>query len=340
MSIDLRSDTITRPTKEMTEAMWQAEVGDDVFAEDPTINALQAKAAEIFGHEAALFCPSGTQTNQIAIGCHTAPGDELICSEMAHVYLYEGGGIAWNSGVSVRTVRADRGIITAQHLEGQINPPDAHYARTSLVCIENTVNKGGGAVYTLEQMRDVQTFCRNNGLALHLDGARIFNALVATGDNPKDYGQCFDSISVCLSKGLGAPVGSLLIGSKEFIRKAHRRRKTMGGGMRQAGFLAAAGLYALDHHVDRLMIDHLHAKGLAQTLSELDWVKEVTQVDTNIVIFEIADRLNSTEAVQKLSEAGIYCFAFGQHKLRFVTHLDNTPDQMAWAMSTLANLKM
>ena len=338
MTIDLRSDTITRPTKAMQEAMWVAEVGDDVFAEDPSINALQDYAAAMFGHEAALFCPSGTQTNQIAIACHTVPGDELICSDLAHIYLYEGGGIAWNSGVSARTLPAARGLIKTSDMHGQINPPDAHYARTTLVSLENTVNKGGGAVYALKDMQDMAVFCKQNGLALHLDGARIFNALVATGDSAQDYGACFDSLSVCLSKGLGAPVGSLLIGSKEFIKKAHRRRKSMGGGMRQAGFLAAAGLYALQNHVDRLLIDHMHAKALGETLRNLPWVSHVAEVETNIVIFQVAAPLTSASAVNKLQQKGIHCFAFGPDKLRFVTHLDNTAAQMDFALATLAGL--
>lgn len=339
MTIDLRSDTITQPTQAMKEAMWAAEVGDDVFAEDPSINALQDYAAALFGHEAALFCPSGTQTNQIAMGCHTAPGDEVICSDLAHIYLYEGGGLAWNSGLSARTVVADRGLIRAEHLEGQINPPDAHYARTSLVSIENTVNKGGGAVYALHELQDIHRFCKSNGLAVHLDGARIFNALVATGDEPAAIGACFDSLSVCLSKGLGAPVGSLLIGTKDFIKKAHRRRKSMGGGMRQAGFLAAAGMYALQHHVDRLLIDHMNAKALAESLKNLSWVEHVTKVETNIVIFQLTPGLPSATAVHALAQKGIKCFAFGPDKLRFVTHLDNTPEQVDFALDTLQKSK-
>jgi threonine aldolase len=339
MTIDLRSDTFTQPTPAMREAMWSAEVGDDVFGEDPSINELQSYAAALFGHEAALFCPSGTQTNQIAIGCHTSPGDELICSDMAHIYLYEGGGIAWNSGVSARTLAAPRGLITANDLSGQINPPDAHYARTTLVSIENTVNKGGGAVYSLGELQDIARFAKSNLLALHLDGARIFNALVASGDQAHQIGTCFDSLSVCLSKGLGAPVGSLLIGSTEFIKKAHRRRKTMGGGMRQAGFLAAAGLFALHNHVDRLLIDHMNAKALGESLKALPWVKSVEPVETNIVIFEVVDQVTSAEVVNKLGEKGIKCFAFGPHKLRFVTHLDNTAEQMDFAIATLNGLK-
>jgi threonine aldolase len=339
MTIDLRSDTFTQPTPAMREAMWAAEVGDDVFAEDPSINTLQEYAAKLFGHEAALFCPSGTQTNQIAMGCHTSPGDEVICSDMAHIYLYEGGGLAWNSGLSARTVHADRGLILAQHLEGQINPPDAHYARTTLVSIENTVNKGGGAVYRLQELQDIHRFCKSNGLAVHLDGARIFNAMVATGDEPSAIGACFDSLSVCLSKGLGAPVGSLLIGDKSFIKKAHRRRKSMGGGMRQAGFLAAAGLFAMQNHVDRLLIDHMNALAIADALKEVSWVKEVTKVETNIVIFQLIPGLSSALVVNALGDRGIKCFAFGPDKLRFVTHLDNTPEQVNFALETIRKSK-
>jgi threonine aldolase len=267
LKIDLRSDTVTKPTPGMLDAMMAAKVGDDVYGEDETVTALEHKLAAMFHMEAGLFCPSGTMTNQIAIKCFTQPMDEVICDQTAHVYRYEGGGIAYHSMASVRLLYGDRGILTPELIEPEINQDNIHYPNTSLVTLENTVNKGGGVCYRLEQIQPIHTLCNIKGLKLHLDGARIFNALVATGDKAKAYGQYFDGISVCLSKGLGAPVGSVLLGSKETIQKAVKIRKAFGGGMRQAGFLAAAGIYALDHHVDRLSIDHRHAAELANALS-------------------------------------------------------------------------
>src|SRR5882757_8146248 len=264
MIVDLRSDTVTKPTPGMLEAMFNAKVGDDVFGEDESINELEAKAAKIFGMEAGIFCPSGTMTNQLAIKCFTQPLDELIADQTTHVYRYEGGGIAFNSAVSTRLLNGYRGIITAEMIEPEINDEhNVHYPHTKLVVLENTVNKGGGSCYTLEQIKPIAELCKNKGLKLHLDGARIFNALAHTGDAAVEYGKYFDGISVCLSKGLGAPVGSVLLADKATIKYARRIRKVFGGGMRQAGFLAAAGIYALDHHVQRLSIDHAHAHILA-----------------------------------------------------------------------------
>jgi threonine aldolase len=295
--IDLRSDTVTRPTAAMLQAMMQAKVGDDVFGEDETVNALQQKAADLFGMQAALFCPSGTMTNQIGIKVHTQPGDEVICHELSHVYLYEGGGIAANSGASVRLLNGAQGRFTAEQVRSNVNDrDDPHLPWTRVVAIENTVNKGGGACWDPEEIARIRTVCGEHELALHLDGARLFNALIATGQSARRYGELFDTISICLSKGLGAPAGSLLLGSKTHIAKAHRYRKLMGGGMRQAGYLAAAGIYALDHHVQRLHEDHAKAKTLASTLRQLSYVEDVLPVETNIVIFELVKEV-TPEAV-------------------------------------------
>lgn len=328
MNIDLRSDTITQPTPAMKQAMFDAKVGDDVFGEDPTVNALQQKAAEMFGMEAGLFCSSGTQTNQIAISVHTRPGDEVICSELAHVYLYEGGGIAQNSGASVRLLKGDRGRINADDILKNINADDAHYPKTTLVCVENTMNKGGGAIYDMEELRKISELCRSRGLKFHCDGARIFNALIATGVSPQEFGSLFDSISICLSKGLGAPVGSVLVGTKDFIYRSHRRRKNFGGGMRQAGFIAAAGLFALENHIDRLREDHHRAKLIGESLLALDWVKSCYPVDTNIVIAEMTDDIKAADAMHVLAGLGVKCFTFGDDKLRMVTHLDFTAEHL------------
>lgn len=328
MIIDLRSDTVTKPSKGMLAAMASASVGDDVFGEDPTVNELQRFGAEMFGMEAALYCSSGTQTNQIAINVHTRPGDEVICSSVAHVYVYEGGGIAQNSGASVRLIDGDRGRISAKNILDNINADDAHFPRTTLICIEDTCNKGGGSVYDMEELQRIHQLCQQKGLKLHCDGARIFNALEATQVSPLEFGKLFDSISVCLSKGLGAPVGSLLLGPRDFIYRAHRRRKSFGGGMRQAGFIAAAGLYALHENIERLQDDHIRAKSLATMLQDCDWVKSIFPVDTNIVIAEVAEGLNSAMVMQALADLDIKCFTFGNDKLRLVTHLDFGDDHL------------
>lgn len=338
MIVDLRSDTVTRPTQGMLEAMYSAKVGDDVFGEDETVNALQNKLKHLFGMEDALFCPSGTMTNQIAIKCFTNPMDEVICDETAHVYRYEGGGIAFNSSASVRLLYGDRGRLTTDLIEPHVNPDNIHYPKSTLVVLENTVNRGGGSFYTLEQIEPIYHLCRLKNMSLHLDGARIFNALEETKDDPKRYGKMFDGISVCLSKGLGAPVGSVLLGSKETIQKAKRIRKVMGGGWRQAGFLAAAGIYALDHHVKRLKEDHHHAKSLAEALISLAYVKSCMPADTNIVIFELNENFHSEEFVQKLSQYGIKCNTFGKQMVRFVTHLDISPTMIDYTIETLKKI--
>jgi threonine aldolase len=336
MTVDLRSDTVTKPTPGMLEAMWRAKVGDDVFGEDETINALEEKAAAMFGMEAGIFCPSGTMTNQIAIKCFTQPLDELIADQTAHVYRYEGGGIAFNSGVSTRLLNGYRGIITAEMIEPEINAENIHYPHTSLVVLENTVNKGGGSCYTLNDIKPIDQLCHARDLKLHLDGARIFNALTHTGDKAVDYGTYFDGISVCLSKGLGAPVGSVLLADKATIKYARRIRKVMGGGMRQAGFLAAAAIYALDHHVERLKIDHAHARILGEELANLSWVSHVMPVETNIVLFDTVEPAKAVLA--KLAEKGIKASDTDKHRIRFVTHLDIHADQVEYLVGVLKGM--
>lgn len=320
--IDYRSDTVTKPTAHMHEAMLQAKLGDDVFGEDPTINALETKASTMFGMEAALFCPSGTMTNQIGIKMHTQPGDEVICDFLSHVYQYEGGGIAFNSGASVRLLTGDRGRITAQQVEEAINPDDVHKPQSSLVVLENTSNRGGGSCYELNEIEAIHTACKEKNLKLHLDGARLFNALVYKNQTAKDYGRLFDSISICLSKGLGCPVGSVLIGKKEDIKKARRIRKVFGGGMRQAGMLAAAGIYALDNHIERLAHDHAHAKQIEAALLSHSLVESVMPVETNIIIFHVKEETTASAFVEKIKENGILAFATGKQSVRFVVHLD------------------
>ena len=286
MEINLISDTVTKPTPQMLAAMMAAKVGDDVFNEDPTINALQSKTAALFGKEQALFCPSGTMTNQIAIKVHTSPLDEVICDEYSHIYQYEVGGYSFNSGVGINLIKGQHGKITAAQIEEAIKPLHDWLPKSRLVVLENTCNKGGGSFYTLDEIRPIAQLCKNKGLRLHLDGARLFNALVETGESTLAVGQLFDSISICLSKGLGAPVGSLLIGQQDFIAEARRFRKVMGGGMRQAGYLAAAGIYALDHHIDRLKTDNDRARQLGKVLEKLNFIGTIRPVKTNILIFE------------------------------------------------------
>jgi threonine aldolase len=336
--IELRSDTFTQPTPAMREVMMQAAIGDDVFGEDPSVNALEAFAARLFGMEAALFCPSGTMTNQIAIKCHTSPGDEVICESLAHVYIYEGGGMALNASAQARPLTGEYGILQAAQVEEAINPDDIHKARTRLVCLENTSNRGGGTCYPMPVMQDIAAVCRRHGLALHLDGARIFNAILARKESAADYGQIFDSISVCLSKGLGAPVGSVLIGNQPFIRQARRIRKVFGGGMRQAGYLAAAGLYALQQHTDRLAEDHFHATMLADSLKHSPWVEMVNQPETNIVLFSPKPQLDASQIISALREKGIRAGATGKQEIRLVTHLGVSRNDIAYACEVLPAL--
>lgn len=339
MIVDFRSDTVTKPGPGMLDAMIKAKVGDDVFGEDPAINELESMTAEMFSMEAAMFCPSGTMTNQIAIKCHTQPGDEVICDESAHVYQYEGGGIAFNSGASVKLLYGDRGRIDAQQVKQSINPDDAHRAHTSLVCLENTSNRGGGSCYDFGEIKKIKQVCIENKLAFHLDGARIWNALVAKKETPKQYGELFDSISVCLSKSLGCPVGSLLLGKKDFIKKGRRVRKVFGGGMRQAGFLAAAGIYALKNNIERLAEDHLHACQIAQAISKRNFVSQVLPVETNIIIFELDDSITAAAWVAKMKERGIFGYAISPNRVRLVVHLDISKDMVAKTIQEIENFK-
>ena len=322
----------------MLQAMLSTEVGDDVFGEDPTINALQAKAAAMFGKEAAIYCPSGTMTNQIAIKCHTQPLDEVICDHYSHIYQYETGGYAYNSGVAINLIAGTNGIITADQVAAAIKPVHDWLPLSRLVVLENTANKGGGSYYTLDEVRSIAALCKEKGLSLHLDGARLFNALVETGDATQAWGGLFDSISICLSKGLGAPVGSLLIGKADFIKQARRVRKVMGGGMRQAGYLAAAGLYALDHHVDRLKEDNQRAKILGETLATMPWVESVRPVMTNIAIFDLKAPLMADVFLEKIKAQGINAAPFGPSTVRFVTHLDFTEGMLERTLEVLKGI--
>ncbi len=328
MKINLVSDTVTRPTPEMLQAMFSAEVGDDVFKADPTINALEAKAAKMFNKPAAIFCPSGTMTNQIAIKVHTQPLDEVICDHYSHVYQYETGGYAFHSGVAMNLLEGTNGKIEVDQIAAAIKPLYDWLPVSKLVVLENTCNKGGGSYYTLDEILPIRDLCQKRGLKLHLDGARLFNALIETGETTQEVGAHFDSISICLSKGLGAPVGSLLIGETEFIRQARRFRKVMGGGMRQAGYLAAAGIYALDHHVERLKTDNDHAKLLGQSLESCPLVKQVRPVKSNIVIFDLTDPHTADTLLGKFENSGILASAFGPQTIRFVTHLEVTPEMV------------
>jgi threonine aldolase len=338
MIIDFRSDTVTKPTPAMLEAITRAKVGDDVFGEDPSINELENMAAGMFGMQAALFCPSGTMTNQIAIKCHTQPGDEVICDESSHVYQYEGGGIAFNSGASVKLLQGNYGRITAEQVKAAIQPDDAHRAHTSLVVLENTSNRGGGSCYDFEEIKKIQVICKEKNLALHLDGARLWNALVARNESYKQYGATFDSISICLSKSLGCPVGSLLLGKTDFIKKARRIRKVFGGGMRQAGFLAAAGIYALQNNIERLNEDHLHARQIADAIISKEFVQLVLPVETNIIIFELKENITAPELVAKLKEHSILGYAISPNRVRLVVHLDISKEMVMKTINTFRQL--
>ena len=339
MKVNLISDTVTLPSSGMLDAMQNAKVGDDVFKEDPAVNALEDKVAQLFGKEAALFFPSGTMANQTAIKIHTQPGEQLICDHYAHVFNYEGGGVSFNSGVSCALIEGERGRITAAQVASKINPPDFYHSPLStLVCLENTTNKGGGAFYDLKAIEAIRTVCDEHQLGLHLDGARIWNALVASGQDPKSYGSLFDTISVCFSKGLGAPVGSALIGSKAAMEKALRVRKVFGGGMRQAGFLAAAASFAIDHQWESLSEDHRKAKELKSVLEQLPYIKKVEAVDTNIVIFNLSDTAKEADFMNKLQEQEIRFISMGQGKLRMVTHRDYTQTQHQYVLDILQKL--
>ena len=327
--IDLRSDTLTLPTPEMKNAINNAILGDDVYLEDQTVNKLEEKVATMFGMEASLFCPTGTMTNQLAIKVHTKPGDEVICDQLSHIYLYEGGGIAMNAFSSVRPLAGDFGKLNATLVKDSINNPnDIHQPITKLVVLENTTNKGGGSIYNFDEIKKIKKICTEHGLILHLDGARLFNALTETPETPKDYGEVFDSISICLSKGLGCPIGSILIGSFEFIKQARRARKSMGGGWRQAGGLAAAGIYALDHHIPLLKKDHFRAKKVSELLLTYTDIIRLYPVETNIVIGELPEDIEAVNFVAAMKEKNILCSPFGKNLVRFVTYLNFTDSHL------------
>ena len=339
MQIDLRSDTVTNPTLGMVEAMQNAKLGDDVYAEDPTVNSLQARLAKMFGKDKALFFPTGTMANQAAIKLHTQPGEQVICDKYAHIYNYEGGGVSFNSGVSCKLVDGQRGMMTAQQVMEAINPPDFYHSPlTTLVALENTTNKGGGACWDFQEIKNIKSVCETHNLGLHLDGARLWNALETTNESPTEYGAVFDTISVCLSKGLGCPIGSVLIGNEAIMEKALRVRKMLGGGMRQVGVLAAAGLYALDHHRTRLADDHIKAKAIGETLQKSDYVAEVQPIETNIVIFELAAHINPKTFMNSLKSKNILISNMGGGKLRMVTHLDYTDDMHEKLLETLVSI--
>mgnify|MGYP003671172682 FL=1 len=340
MKIDLRSDTVTKPTKEMLEAMKQAKVGDDVFREDETVNLLEHRIANIFGKSQALFFPSGTMANQTALKLHTNPGEQIICDKYAHIYNYESGGASFNSGVSCKLIDGDRGMFTAKQVEEAINPSDYWYAETSLVAIENTTNKGGGACWDFNELKKIRKVCDENNLGLHLDGARLWNALILKNETAKQYGKVFDTISVCLSKGLGCPIGSVLVGNSEIMQNALRIRKIFGGNMRQVGYLAAAGLYALDNNIERLTEDHKKGKEIGEALAKLSFIKTIEPIETNIVIFELNKDVSEEIFVQKLTDKNIHIIGMGGGKLRIVTHLDYTDVMHEKLLDILKYLKV
>lgn len=339
MEINLVSDTVTRPSHEMLQQMFRAKVGDDVYKQDPTVVELEETVAGLFGMEAALFFPSGTMANQTAIKLHTNPGEQVICDKWSHIFHYEGGGASFNSGVSCCLVDGNRGMITAEQVQDAINPPDFYHSPlSSLVSIENTTNKGGGACYDIEELKRIRKVCTDNNLKYHLDGARLWNALVAKRQHPKQFGELFDTVSVCLSKGLGAPVGSLLISSESNIKKALRIRKIFGGGMRQAGYLAAAGLYALQNNVGRLEEDHRRAKQLGALFEQLPWVQSVEPVETNILIFALKAQYDEAAVIEKLKQKNIHISTLGKGKLRIVTHLDYKEVMHTYVLETLQRI--
>lgn len=341
MNIDLRSDTVTKPSKEMLEAMMQTQVGDDIYKEDPTVNALEEKLAKMFGKPKALFFPSGTMANQTAIKLHTHLGDQVICDKDAHIYNYEGGGASFNSGVSCKLLQGNRGMFTAEQVAEAINPPDFYHSPlTALVEVENTANRGGGSCWDFEELKKIRTVCDTHKLGYHMDGARIWNALVAKKEKAEDYGNIFDTISVCLSKGLGCPIGSVLIGDEEIMQNAIRIRKILGGAMRQAGYLAAAGIYALDSNIERLAEDHIKAKEIGNLLNEKSFVKIVEPVETNIIIFELQHKADESKFLKALHEKNIRLSGMGHGKLRIVTHLDYTNEMHDQFLTTLMGIKL
>lgn len=323
MEINLISDTVTKPSPEMLQAMFQAKVGDDVFKQDPTVNDFERKVADLFGMEAALFFPSGTMANQTAIKLNTNPGDQIICDKWSHIHLYESGGASFNSGVNFNLLDGNRGMITAEQVKNGINDPEFYHTPLSkMVGIENTTNKGGGACYDIETLQEIKQVCVDHNLKYHLDGARLWNAMIAKKQHPKQFGALFDTISVCFSKGLGAPIGSVLLSDAATMKKALRIRKIFGGNMRQSGYLAAAGIYALQNNINRLEDDHRRAKELGAKLQQLSWVAKVEPVETNIVVFAVQPHITDKEVIDKLSQKGIAISLLAKGTLRMVTHLD------------------
>ena len=341
MIVNLISDTVTKPSKEMLNAMLNAEVGDDVFKEDPSVNKLEKIIAKMFNKTSALFFPSGTMTNQVAIKISTEPGDELICDHYSHVYNYEGGGASFNSGVSCKLIEGDRGRIFSKQIQKNINKPDFYHSpKTSLVCLENTTNKGGGAIYDFNEIKKIRNLCDMHNISLHLDGARLWNALVETNETAKEYGNIFDTISLCFSKGLGCPVGSILVGSKEKINKALRIRKVLGGGMRQSGYLASAAIFAIENQIDDLKNDHIKAKEIESVLKNLNFIKNVEPVSTNIIIFSLIDEVDENYFINKMKENNILIISLGEDKLRIVTHRDYTDFQHDYFLSKIQKIRI
>ena len=339
MIVDLRSDTVTVPTKGMLEFMMDSNVGDDVYGEDPTVNQLQDKVSSIFGKEVGMFFPSGTMANQTAIKLHTNPGEQVICDKYSHIYNYEGGGASFNSGVSFNLINGERGMFNAKQAADSINPKDFYHSPlSSLIAVENTTNKGGGACWNINELKQIKKIAKLNNLGMHLDGARIWNALIANGDNPLEIGKIFDTISVCLSKGLGCPIGSVLIGDKNIMNNALRIRKILGGGMRQAGYLANAGLYALDNNIERLSEDHKKAKEIGEVLMKSKFVKSVEKIETNIVIFELKKDISEFSFIKKLNKLNIKLISMGSNKLRLVTHLNYTNNHHEYFISSIKSL--
>jgi len=339
MEINLISDTVTKPSPEMLEAMFNAKVGDDVFKQDPTVNAFEKMVADLFGKEAALFFPSGTMANQTAIKLNTNPGDQIICDKWSHIHLYESGGASANSGVNFNLLDGNRGMITAEQVKAGINDPEFYHTPLSkMVGIENTTNKGGGACYDIDELQKIKQVCVDNDLKYHLDGARLWNAMVAKKQQPKQFGELFDTISVCFSKGLGAPIGSVLISDSETIHRALRIRKIFGGNMRQSGYLAAAGIYALQNNINRLTDDHRRAKELAQQLAKCSWVAKVEPVETNIIVFSVQSTIEDKQVLDKLKQKGIAISLLGKGALRMVTHLDYRQVMHDYVMETLGKL--
>ena len=343
MHVDLRSDTITIPSKAMLSAMLSAKVGDDVYGEDPTVRQLEKKLADMFGMDLAMFFPSGTMANQTAIKLHTNPGDQVICDKYSHVYNYEGGAGSFTSGVSFKLINGERGMFDSNQLLGSINPKEFYHSPlSSLVVIENTTNKGGGACWDIVEIKNIKKTCKENNLGLHLDGARIWNALVKKEESPLEYGDIFDTVSVCLSKGLGCPIGSVLLGKKELMKKSIRIRKILGGAMRQSGYLAAAGIFALENNIKRLSDDHLRAKEIGEKLINMSFVKKVQDIETNIIVFEIDKSVNKEVIINAFNKLNILFdwYSMGTEKIRIVTHINYTQEKHIYLLDSLDTLKI